>query len=63
MEGTMDLQDWLKLHDWVQTGGHAKVVIQSGLVKVNDQVETRRRRKLRDGDTVAYQGRTATVHL
>ena len=63
MEETMDLQDWLKLHDWVQTGGHAKFVIQGGEVRVNGETETRRRRKLRNGDTVSYQGHTATVNL
>ncbi|WP_245618171.1 RNA-binding S4 domain-containing protein [Deinococcus misasensis] len=63
MEGTIDLQDWLKLQDWVQTGGHAKFVIQGGEVKVNGEIETRRRKKLREGDTVTYQGRSATVHL
>ena len=36
----------------VETGGQAKVMIQSGEILVNDEVETRRRRQLRAGDEV-----------
>ena len=35
------------------TGGEAKAIVDEGLVKVNEEPETRRRRKLRDGDRVA----------
>ncbi|NOZ92507.1 S4 domain-containing protein YaaA [bacterium 3DAC] len=42
----------LKVLDLVPTGGQAKMVIQSGEVKVNGEVETRRGRKLRPGDIV-----------
>lgn len=41
----------LKLADAVQSGGHAKVIIQDGEVKVNGEVCTMRGKKLRDGDT------------
>ena len=34
------------------TGGEAKAIVDEGLVKVNDEPESRRRRKLRDGDRV-----------
>lgn len=40
----------LKLADAVQSGGHAKIVIQGGEVKVNGEVCTMRGKKLRDGD-------------
>lgn len=36
------------------TGSDAKDEILSGNVKVNDEVELRRGRKLRDGDTVSF---------
>ncbi len=36
----------------VETGGQAKRMIQGGEVLVNDEVETRRRRKLVPGDEV-----------
>ena len=42
----------MKVSAIVGTGGEAKVVIQSGEVLVNGEVETRRGRKLREGDVV-----------
>jgi ribosome-associated protein len=60
-EQVIDLQDWMKLHQWVSTGGEAKTVIQGGQVIVNGAVETRRRKKLRPGDVVEYEGRKAEV--
>ena len=42
----------LKFADAVQTGGHAKLVITEGDVKVNGEVCTQRGKKLRDGDTM-----------
>lgn len=53
---TIDLQDWLKLEGLVQTGGEAKMIIQGGEVRLNGEVETRRRRKLRRGDIVELDG-------
>ncbi len=58
---TIDLQDWLKLEGWVGTGGEAKAVIQGGEVQVNGELETRRRRKLRPNDRVAFAGQEAMV--
>ena len=40
----------------VETGGQAKQLIQNGNVLVNGQVETRRRKKLREGDEVELAG-------
>jgi len=45
----------------VATGGQAKFKIQSGLVLVNGQLETKRRRKLRPGDQVTFDGNTYLV--
>ena len=47
------LDSALKLADAVQSGGHAKIVIQGGEVKVNGEVFTMRGKKLRDGDTAS----------
>ena len=44
----------LKLHDLVQTGGHAKFEISEGKIKVNDQVETRKAKKIVAGDIIEY---------
>ncbi len=53
MHDTITLSDALKLAGLADTGGQAKMLIQSGQVKVNGEVETRRKRKLRQGDMIA----------
>ncbi len=50
------LDSALKLAGLVSTGGHAKVVIQGGEVRVNDNVCTMRGKKLHSGDTAEYDG-------
>ena len=42
----------LKVASLVGSGGEAKVLIQAGEVLVNGEVETRRGRKLEEGDVV-----------
>lgn len=42
----------LKVVNVVGSGGEAKVLIQTGEVRVNGEVETRRGLKLREGDVV-----------
>jgi ribosome-associated protein len=42
----------LKAASLVGSGGEAKVLIQAGEVLVNGEVETRRGRKLEEGDVV-----------
>lgn len=49
------LDSFLKLCDVVATGGHAKLVIQDGEVKVNGEVCTSRGKKLRSGDTAEFE--------
>ena len=51
----------LKLAGIAQTGIEAKVMVTSGEVKVNGETETRRGRKLRDGDRVEAEGGAFTV--
>jgi ribosome-associated protein len=48
----MTLGQALKAADLVGSGGEAKVVIQGGVVRVNGEVETRRGRRLKEGDVV-----------
>lgn len=55
------LDQFLKLAQVVQTGGEAKILIQAGEVQVNGQVETRRGRKLRQGDVVVVDGEELVV--
>ena len=53
------LGQFLKLADLIDTGSDAKAVIAQGLVHVNDEVETRRGRRLSPGDVVRYGERAA----
>jgi len=46
----------LKVASLVSDGVEAKIVINEGLVKVNNEIETRRGRKLYEGDLVSYKG-------
>ncbi|MPN29141.1 hypothetical protein SDC9_176592 [bioreactor metagenome] len=48
------LDAFLKLCDAVQSGGHAKMVIQDGEVKVNGEVCTQRGKKLHQKDEVEF---------
>ena len=49
------LDSFLKMCDAVQTGGHAKIVIQEGEVKVNGEICTSRGKKLRSGDSAEFE--------
>ena len=51
----------LKAVNMVGSGVEAKIVIQNGEVQVNGEVDTRRGKKLYDGDTFTYQGETVKV--
>ncbi|AOW93865.1 RNA-binding protein [Rhodococcus sp. WMMA185] len=55
------LGQFLKLANLIESGAEAKEVIADGLVTVNDEVEVRRGRQLRDGDVVEIGGMTARV--
>ena len=45
----------LKLEAMVSSGGEAKVAIDNGRVIVNGEVETRRRKKIIDGDIIEFE--------
>lgn len=51
----------LKAASIAGTGGEAKVLIQTGEVRVNGEVETRRGRKLREGDVVEVENELLEV--
>lgn len=51
----------LKLANLVEDGIEAKALIEQGLVSVNGEVETRRGRQVRGGDTVTLDEATLTV--
>ena len=51
----------LKAANLAEDGVEAKLVIQDGLVKVNNQVDIRRGRKLYDGDVVSFDGQELRI--
>ena len=51
----------LKAAGFVESGVEAKEVIQEGLVLVNDEVDTRRGRKLYEGDVVSFENQTIEI--
>jgi ribosome-associated protein len=51
----------LKLSGLAETGGEARALVEDGVVTVNDEVETRRGRQLRDGDVVAVGGEALRI--
>ena len=53
-EDFIRLDSAMKLASLVSTGGHAKIVIQKGEVKVNGEICTQRGKKLHSGDKVEY---------
>lgn len=55
------LDQFLKLQGATSTGGGAKLLIQSGDVKLNGKIETRRRKKLQVGDIVEVGGEKFVV--
>ncbi len=60
-ERVIPLDAFLKLRGLVGSGGEAKILVQGGEVEVNEEVETRRRRKLRAGDRVMIHGSSHLV--
>lgn len=57
----IELCNVLKLQGLVSSGGMAKAEIAAGQVRVNGEVETRKRRKIISGDVVEYG--TEAIHV
>jgi ribosome-associated protein len=53
-EDYIELNNLIKMLGWVATGGEAKTRIDQQEVRVNGEIETRRRRKIRTGDQVVF---------
>lgn len=54
----IELIQLLKATGLAQTGGHAKMIVDDGLVKRNGEVELRKRAKLVPGDKIVVEGRS-----
>ena len=57
----IELNDFLKINNVGATGGQVKILIRSGVIKVNGEIETRNRKKLVVGDKVQFEGRVFNV--
>lgn len=57
----IELQQLLKLTDWISTGGEAKIAVKKLRIFVNGEKEDRRGRKLYPGDTVQIQNKKYEV--
>ena len=55
------LDSFLKAANLVGSGGEAKILIAEGEVRVNNEVELRRGRKLYQGDRVSFGGHNCIV--
>jgi len=51
-----ELYKILKFENMVQSGGEAKFVISENRVRVNGDIETRKRRKIVSGDIIEFEG-------
>lgn len=60
-EDFIKLGQALKVAGLVESGVDAKYVIQDGKVKVNDEIDLRRGRKLYDGDIFEFKGHKVKV--
>jgi len=59
----IELIKLLKLLHIAESGGHAKIMVDEGEVKLNGVVESRKRAKLRPGDKVETSGKQISIEL
>ena len=59
----VELYKILKFEGLVDSGGAAKNAVADGLVLVNGEVETRKRRQIVSGDIVKFGGETLQIEL
>ncbi|MDD2598479.1 MAG: RNA-binding S4 domain-containing protein [Kiritimatiellae bacterium] len=57
----IELCKLLKLQNLAQSGGEAKFFISEGRVKVNNELELRKRRKIIAGDSIEFEGTVIEV--
>lgn len=51
----------LKLTDWISSGGEAKSAVKTLKIRINDEPEDRRGRKIYPGDTVIIEDKTYSI--
>lgn len=59
----VELYKLLKFESIVSSGGEAKFVIGEGFVKLNGEIETRKRKKLVSGDVIMFNDEEFQLQL
>lgn len=59
----VELYKILKFEGLVSSGGEAKLLIGDGQVTVNGEIETRRSKKMVDGDVIEFRGQKLRLRL
>ena len=57
------LGQFLKMTDWIDTGGQAKFAVKELDITVNGEKENRRGRKLYPGDVIVIEGNEYKIAL
>jgi len=57
----IQLNQLMKMMGWSSSGAESNAIIDSGKVKVNGQIELRKRNKLIAGSKVEFNGQTVIV--
>ena len=57
----IELIKLLKLLNLVESGADAKFVVEQGLVECNNEIEFRKRKKLRAGDVVIFNNNRINI--
>ncbi|PCJ22971.1 MAG: RNA-binding protein [Flavobacteriales bacterium] len=57
----IELIKLLKLLNLVESGAVAKIVVEEGLVECNQEIEFRKRKKLRSGDIVVFKNNRINI--
>jgi ribosome-associated protein len=60
---SVELYKILKFEGLAHSGGFAKQVIADGLVRVNGEIETQKRKKIIPGDRILFDGHSINVTL
>jgi ribosome-associated protein len=60
-EDYIELIRLLKYMRLAETGGHAKIMVDEGMVMLNGEVESRKRAKIRVGDIVEVEGQQIKI--
>lgn len=59
----VELYKVLKFEGILPSGGEAKFVISEGLISLNGVIETRKRKKLVNGDVIEFNGEQYQLNL